>query len=426
MDVQGHGKCRAPLSLPITRWGEYLRLTMITAATILDLFCGAGGLSFGFVQAGFEVICAVDTNDAALKTYEANIGPHVIDQDLSKKWELPTAQIIIGGPPCQGFSSAGLRRAGDHRNSLVSSFARIVQELQPRAFVFENVEGFLTAEGGERVIELLEPLIKVGYCIHLRKINAANYGVPQHRKRVIAIGGLGWEPSFPQVTHSAYGAPGAHLASTHLPFTPTILDALKDLTAPTVEPPGHPQGHFYRPLHGRDLQRAVSLRPGQTMRDLPIELQHESYSRRAFRRVMDGTPTEQRGGAPTGIRRLHPGEPSKAITGGAITEFIHPIEDRPLTIRECARLQTFSDTFELYGTASQQIQLIGNAVPPLLSKIIAANLLQDLTSERPRRDEGALLSFIPTLSEGLSPALKNVRDRILSTFIHNYQVERLI
>ena len=114
--------------------------------------------------------------------------------------------VIAGGPPCQGFSSAGMRRTGDKRNTLVACFAQIVTRKRPRAFVFENVEGFLTAEGGKRVLDLLTPLVTAGYRIHLRKVNAANYGVPQHRKRVIAIGGLGWEPSFPEPTHSAHGA----------------------------------------------------------------------------------------------------------------------------------------------------------------------------------------------------------------------------
>src|SRR5205085_9014239 len=141
------------------------------------------------------------------------------------------------GPPCQGFSSAGLRKNGDARNSLISKFAQLVTELRPSAFVFENVEGFLTAENGGRVFELLRPLINAGYRIHLRKVNAANYGVPQHRKRVVAIGGLGWDPSFPPPTHSAFGAPGAHRAVRGLRHAPTISDAFLGLPLPTTEAP---------------------------------------------------------------------------------------------------------------------------------------------------------------------------------------------
>lgn len=386
--------------------------------TVIDLFCGAGGLSWGMVQAGFDVVCAVDTNQAAMQTYQMYFGKHIMHADISGgAMQLPRSAVIIGGPPCQGFSSAGLRRVCDQRNSLVGLFAQVIKEMQPMAFVFENVEGFLTAENGERVLELLNPLIAIGYRIHLRKINAANYGVPQHRKRVIAIGGLGWNPSFPEPTHCAFGAPGAHLALGGSVLTPTLGDTLADLPPALTEPPGMPQGHFYRPLHAKELARAVALKPGQTMRDLPDELQHASYRRRAFRRVMDGTPTERRGGAPYGVRRLRSDEPSKAITSGANTEFLHPVEDRPLTIRECARLQTFPDDFVFYGSHSEQMQLIGNAVPPLLASIIASRLAEDMADPGPMTKEGTLLSFVPTLSSGYSPALKKVSERVCTRFL---------
>lgn len=391
--------------------------------TVLDLFCGAGGLSLGFFRAGFSTACALDNDRSALETYEANLGPHAIEKDLSQEVNLPPTDVIIGGPPCQGFSSAGLRKTNDHRNSLVSRFAQIVAKLRPTAFVFENVEGFLTAEDGARVMELLAPLIQAGYRIHLRKVNAANYGVPQHRKRVIAIGGLGWDPSFPEPTHSAFGAPGAHLAAQGLPPTPTLRSALQGWPIPDTTPPGVPQGHFYSPLMGVDLLRAATLKPGQTMRDLPEELQHESYRRRAFRRVMDGTPTDRRGGAPTGVRRLRPDEPSKTITGGARAEFLHPLEDRPLTLRECARLQTFPDEFEFRGNAAEQAQLIGNAVPPLFGQVIASSLAIDLAGAHPAMAEGALLSFVPTLSTGLSPALKRAAEMVNQKFTPDLKFE---
>ncbi len=384
--------------------------------TVADLFCGAGGLSRGFRDAGFELVCGIDHDQAAVRTQSANLGNHAVCRDIAEDTELPEVTVIVGGPPCQGFSSAGLRRAGDGRNTLVSCFAQVVARQRPLAFVFENVEGFLTAEGGKRVLELLTPLVEAGYRIHLRKVNAANYGVPQHRKRVIAVGGLGWEPPFPDPTHSAYGAPGASLAGTCLPPTPSLEEALHGLPSPTTTEPGVPQGHFYRPLAGIDLERARRLEPGQTMRDLPPELWHDSYSRRARRRVMDGTPTERRGGAPAGVRRLLPGEPSKAITGGALAEFLHPSEDRSLTLRECARIQTFSDDFVFLGTASEQGQMIGNAVPPLLAKVIALSLAEGLARARPRQGRGALLTFVPTLSNGKSPALEEVTRMVRCRF----------
>src|SRR5215471_6647308 len=155
----------------------------------IDLFCGAGGLSLGLRLAGFDLVFAIDSSPPAVQTYRANIGQDVRQEQITNSIDLPDADVIAGGPPCQGFSSAGMRRPGDKRNTLVACFAQIVANNRPRAFVFENVEGFLTAEGGQRVLDLLTPLIAAGYRIHLRKINAANFGVPQHRKRVIAIGG---------------------------------------------------------------------------------------------------------------------------------------------------------------------------------------------------------------------------------------------
>ena len=187
--------------------------------TVVDLFCGAGGLSMGFQLAGFELLWAADNNEAAVRTYRANLGEHVVCRSIREDTEPPEAVVIAGGPPCQGFSSAGMRRPGDKRNTLVTCFAQIVARERPLAFVFENVEGFLTADDGNHVLDLLTPLVAAGYRIHIRKVNAANYGVPQHRKRVIAIGGLGWDPSFPEPTHSANGAArsllGRHALATY-------------------------------------------------------------------------------------------------------------------------------------------------------------------------------------------------------------------
>jgi DNA (cytosine-5)-methyltransferase 1 len=374
--------------------------------TVLDLFCGAGGLSRGFSEAGFDVILAADKNQAAVATYCRNFSHPAIELDLSSSLKLPAASVIVGGPPCQGFSSAGARRKGDSRNSLVGTFARIVAEQRPEAFVFENVEGFLTGDGGAHVIELLEPLIAAGYRIHLRKINAANYGVPQHRKRVLAIGGLEWDPTFPAPTHTAFGAPGAASHACHLPLCPSVTEALAGLPRAETTGLGQPQGHTYRELLPSARMRAEQLLPGMTMIDLPTSLQHQSFRRRSARRVCDGTPTESRGGAPAGVRRLSPDEPSKAVTSGARTEFLHPREHRTLTIRECARLQTFADDFEFCGTQSEQAQLIGNAVPPLLAFHIARNLRHDLETFEHCFDTGALLSFVPTQATGMSPALQ--------------------
>ncbi len=384
--------------------------------TVVDLFAGAGGLSLGFVRAGARIIAAYDNWMPAVETYARNVGDHVREKAISRSLAIERPDIIVGGPPCQGFSSAGMRRADDKRNTLVGEFSRLIASVQPRAFVFENVEGFVTGARGAFVFDLLEPLISIGYRIHLRKVNAAHYGVPQHRKRVVAIGGLGWDPNFPEPTHAAFGAPGAHLGNgRRMNPTPTVDEALHDLPSASIHNPSI-SDHSYEPLRGDDLARARHLKPGQSMRDLPEHLWHESYKRRAFRRVKDGTPSERRGGAPFGVRRLKPNEPSKAITSGAPRELLHPHEDRGLTVRECAVLQTFPIGFAFAGSQRERIQLIGNAVPPLFGERIARSLLADLSEDPMRAGEGALLSFVPTLSSGMSPALFEVTRRVRRTF----------
>jgi len=259
--------------------------------------------------------------------------------------------------------------------------------------------------------------VKAGYCIHLRKVNAANYGVPQHRKRVLAIGGLGWDPGFPEPTHRATGAPGADLVAGNLPWCDSVTRALEGLPpAADGSDTAVLSDHFSRPPNEMDRIRFEALGIGQTMKDIPEELWHETFRRRAFRRVMDGTPTARRGGAPSGLRRLNPDEPSKAITSGATSEFVHPTAHRNLTLRECARLQTFPDDFEFVGTQAQRALLIGNAVPPRFANAIAAHLAHSFREMTHRRSKPGLKSFVPTNSTGMSPALQKTVDAVESRY----------
>lgn len=389
----------------------------------IDLFCGAGGLSLGLASRGVRTVLAVDNWKPALKTFERNFptvpvaagdAGAISPEDLLEMANLDgPPDLMVGGPPCQGFSSAGARKVDDPRNSLVGSFARLIAEIRPSAFIFENVEGFLTSSNGGFVDALLDPLIGAGYWIHLRKINVANYGVPQLRKRVVALGLLGATPQFPSPTHRAKGAPGVdRVGSPDLPMTPSLMQCLEHLPRPAEAPPGSPSDHYSRPLRHLDFQRINTLRPGQTMRDLPLALRHPSYERRANRRVADGTPTERRGGAPAGIRRLSGDEPSKAITSAASREFAHPFEDRMLSLRECAALQTFPDDFVFAGNASQKATLIGNAVPPLFAGVLADAVIRSLPLAYEVHGPGRLVSFIPTNGYGMSPSLRDVCDRV--------------
>ena len=343
-----------------------------------------------------------------MQSYSLNFDHRASLTTLTWHTDLPPTDIIVGGPPCQGFSSAGRRSPSDARNSLVAVFAHLVARHRPRAFLFENVEGFLTGGAGKWVVDLVDPLVRAGYCIHLRKINAAHYGVPQHRKRVIAIGGLGWDPAFPSITHCATGMPGAQAVGHGLPRCPTVTEALQGLpnAKPRVLGKPDPIDHDFRASEGTDSARVRALQPGQTMKDLPEHLWHETYRRRAYRRVMDGTPTERRGGAPAGLRRLAGDQPSKAITSGAASEFIHPTKDRTLTLRECARLQTFPDDYRFAGVLNDKALLIGNAVPPRLAKVLGLHLKKAMSNGVAKVDKPGLKSFVVTNASAMSPALR--------------------
>jgi DNA (cytosine-5)-methyltransferase 1 len=411
---------------PITSSAKRAKAALYKPVTV-DLFCGAGGLSSGFESAGLAVLAHVDNWQPAVSTLNANFSEDLEPVDVSKltaddvrRLAGGTPDVLAGGPPCQSFTSAGPRRESDPRGTLVGAYARLAAEVRAPLVVFENVEGFVTAGDGRFVFDLLDPLLAAGYRVAVRKINLANYGVPQHRKRVIAVASLLGDPPFPQPTHSAWGSPGAQRVAGRPP-TPTVLQALDGLPEPGCE--CAPQGHVLTSRPGEMEQRRIAgLRPGDTMRDLPEELWHDSYRKRAYRRVMDGTPTEQRGGAPAGLRRLYGDQPSKAITSAAVREFVHPTADRRLTLRDAARLQTFEDSFEFHGSATEQATLVGNAIPPrfaaALGKALREHLIANIEVNPRQSGEGALLEFTVTNAEAMSPALarvvREVRDRYVA------------
>lgn len=411
--------------------------TSATAAIrVIDLFAGAGGLSKGLHDAGSTTVLGSDLWPAAAQSYKANHANVPFLQmdahDLSPETLVSEAgcvpDAIVGGPPCQGFSSAGAKDGADLRNSLVGVFASLIAEIKPTAFVFENVEGFLTSAGGDYVVAFLDPVIEAGYKISLEKLNVANYGVPQLRKRTIAIGSLTSIPILPTATHRAFGSPGStKVGHRALPTTPTIQDALADMpTAATRLADSVLPNHWFQPPGELNTLRYKALKWGQTMRDLPSELQHESYIRRANRRVADGTPTERRGGAPAGLRRLKPDEPSRAITSAAPREFIHPFEDRPLTLRECAHLQTFPDDYRFVGNNSDVATLVGNAIPVRFASALGRALAKTLSVDDGLISEpGKLVRFEPTVGEGMSPALGAVTERIVNRYQGRPKAEEL-
>lgn len=420
--------------------------------SVLSLFSGAGGFSYGFANAGLTPICGAEINKDACATYEENIGSPCHNVDLASVApsffraflgaKEPLA--VIGGPPCQGFSTAGVRDTKDPRNQLIFNYLHIVAELRPRWFIFENVEGLLTSNHGADVFALVREFLIRGYSVRVHKANFAAYGVPQTRKRVLIIGNrLGINFELPLETYS-YDS-GKFKKSSTKPFAPTLNQAIQGLgvavqsrseTVPylSAEPlnsfdqtmrAGNTLGkvteHFHT-TNAEDEKRFALLKPGQTMKDLPEEYQHESFRRRAFRRVMDGTPSENRGGAPSGIKRLQGDLQSLTITGAATREFIHPHEHRPLTIRECARIQTFPDHYQFHGNVSSVTQQIGNAVPPIAAATLAQHLQvidgafgSDLQSSV-CHSEPRLLGYVLTEASGMSQALQKTA-RLLNSLL---------
>jgi DNA (cytosine-5)-methyltransferase 1 len=397
----------------------------------LSLFAGAGGCSLGFKQAGYNIIYATDFDKSAIETYKTNFPETKADcidvksinfELLLQELKLCKGEvdIIIGGPPCQGFSTAGPRFWDDPRNHLLKQYVRAIEVIQPKWFLMENVEGLLTSNNGEYVKQSVNAFINLGYYIRLEKVYSHEYGVPQRRKRVLIVGNrLGIDFSFPSATTYSYG-------KIYRKSELTINHALKGLPKPSPEntPLNYEHDfsdgwayqlkskndlvteHFNPKLDEIQLQRITNLQQGQTMKDLPEYLQHPSFKKRAARRVMDGTPSEKRGGAPSGLKRLKLDEPSLTITGAAVREFVHPIENRCLTIRECARIQTFPDDFIFCGSNGDKIQQIGNAIPPLLAKVFAAHIKTFGFNKVKAIDKGLLLDFVLTKSEGLSPSLQ--------------------
>ena len=400
--------------------------------TAISLFASAGGCSHGFGQAGYDVRFATDIDADAVESYRRNfpgtpceaadIRQLTADAVLQRiELNLGELDMLLGGPPCQGFSSAGVKAGDDPRNSLLSHYVRLLEGIRPKWFVMENVEGLLTSDGGSHVRDAVAAFLEAGYSLNLEKVYAQGYGIPQRRKRVLIVGNrLGHDFSFPEPVTSFSGSifrKGEITFATAVGDLPPAVTEAGEPLAFRKPPQNELQAylrdeartvtdHYAVVLSDVQLERVRGLQPGQTMKDLPEHLQHDSFRRRAFRRVMDGTPVEKRGGAPSGLKRLFADEPSLTITSAATREFVHPTEDRLLTLRECARLQTFPDTFEFAGSAASRIQQIGNAIPPMLARAVAEHIAREYGFAARYSGNGhPSLRFCLTRSEGMSPAL---------------------
>lgn len=348
-----------PKRNPIKRLNPYLevlnkqpRLHRISYdLNAVSLFSGGGGLDLGFAFAGVKSVYSSDIEAALCQTLESNFQDSVIEAEdiynltasrIKKKTGLQSFDLVIGGPPCQAFSILGKRNSfEDPRGKVVFEYTRLIKELKPKAFLFENVPGLLSLNKGRDWEELLTYLeSKTRYKVFYKILNSADYGIPQIRKRIFIVGfrSRKTEFDFPTPTFGNNSKePG--LFQVALPdWLPAKL-ALSSIDGLA--------NHRKRP-HGQEvLNRYKKVAPGS-------------------RDKIDHTD------------RINPERPSGTVLvgsrGGGGRPFIHPYEPRHLTVREAARLQSFPDWYEFVGTESWQYRAVGNAVPPLLAKEIALQI----------------------------------------------------
>jgi DNA (cytosine-5)-methyltransferase 1 len=385
----------------------------------VDLFAGAGGMTLGFEQAGFDVLAAVEIDPIHACTHEFNfpfwkvICASVVDITGAEIREMAgigdrEIDVVCGGPPCQGFSLMGKRALDDPRNSLVAHFMRLVMELQPKYFVMENVKGLTIGNHKQFLDEIIAEFENKGYEIRYpySVLNACNYGVPQHRERLFLLGsrrGLTL-PDYPKAIAKpplSKKLPAQELI--HLPTCPTVHDAIADL--PEVE--NYPElsdrewciASYGEPSNYSAILRGLSTFPydysypriyDASLLTASARTKHTSESIRRFMATAPGK-TELISRflklAPDGIcNTLRAGTPSNR---GAFTSPrpIHPLQPRCITVREAARLHSYPDWFRFHVTKWHGFRQIGNSVPPWLAKAVADQIIKCMPDRHPTKPE---------------------------------------
>jgi DNA (cytosine-5)-methyltransferase 1 len=335
----------------------------------VDLFCGAGGMSLGIQMAGFEIELGLDFVKDCEETHKLNFkktpficgnisdikGSEILDRIGLKKGELT---LVSGGPPCQGFSTVNgkSRFLENPKNKLFVEFVRIIDELSPTWFVMENVTGLLSMESGKVKEAIFEAFKEIGYSIDARVLNAVDYGVPQYRKRAIFIGNnAGLENEFPEPTHANSDSQLGFFDNQKLKPYVTVGEALKGITQKAK------LNNHILPTHADIVLKRMSFVPeGGNQRDIPAEYKPPQKFLNTY-------------------GRLHRKKPSNTVHTrfdvASTGSLYHPTENRALTVREGARLQSFPDSYIFSGKKGSQYRQVGNAVPPLLAKAIAEKIL---------------------------------------------------
>ena len=347
--------------------------------TVIDLFAGVGGLSLGFEMAGFDVLMANEYDESIAEAYIKN-RPNVkmVVEDITKLSIEETfsqyagkVDVIVGGPPCQGFSQKGKRKSiNDPRNFLFRYYFNVVNRVKPRYFVIENVPNLLTTENGLFKDEIIELFSSIGYSVSTGVLRAVDYGVPQDRRRACIIGKLG---------DNAVSMPSPSGKAT------TVWDAISDLNY--LESGEGDEVSSYRNKPQSELQKA--LRTGSDALYNHVATQHSKITLERLALVPPNCdkkvlPAEHRTKSVFSGTwcRMNKDGIARTITTRFDTPssgaFTHPYLNRAITVREAARIQTFPDSFRFYGPKSSQMKQVGNAVPPLLAKAIADQILRDL------------------------------------------------
>lgn len=349
---------------------------------VIDLFAGVGGLSLGFEKKGFDVVLANEYDASIATSYIANhkntkmIVGDITSLDLEDTFGklAGTIDVVIGGPPCQGFSQKGQRKTiHDERNYLFKYYVSVVELVNPKYFVMENVPNLLTAEGGYFRREIEELFNKLGYSLEYGVLNASDYGVPQNRRRAVIIGKLdGDAPKLPvpkrnkvtiwdAISDLAYLESGEGSEEQEYKY-PAESDYEKMLRKDSSKLFNH-RATKHSPLA---LERLALIPPNAGREVLPEE--HLTKS------IYSGTWT-----------RMKKDEVSVTITTRFDTpssgKFTHPFLNRAITVREAARIQSFPDDFHFVGNKGSQMKQVGNAVPPLLAAAIAEVIMNDIKEE---------------------------------------------
>lgn len=332
--------------------------------TFIDLFSGAGGLMRGFINAGFSPLFSVEMWEPAIQTHRLNYPDiPVWDEDIRtiKNNRLisykGSVDVIVGGPPCQGFSTIGKRLVKDPRNELVFEFIRFVDVVKPRMFLMENVRGLLSSDNGKTKKAIEDEFRKIGYSVISKVLCAADYGVPQIRNRVFFIGtknDFDIEPSFPPATHTK---------DRYL----TVGDAINDLVGKENTLPNHIPMH-----HNPTVEARISyIKEGEGIpkEGLPDEVSLGSRSDYKDNKIKNFSHV---------YRRLSRFRPATTMVPGHNAFPLHPTENRSLTVREAARIQTFPDDVTFCGTRQNQCIQVGNAVPVILAERIAEQIKNTL------------------------------------------------